>query len=202
MAAAAEGEEEDTEDRFEVLIHDGCGDQFNGDKSRAVMWVIIEMFRRGHSDQAIVDVLTERSNGISEHIYEHGGRDPDAFAERQVERVKKKVKLATDQNGAPIKSIGNIRLAYGRLLVEAPRQFVIAGTTNSSRYLIGHVRADLIARYNKDTAWEGRCDAFARVSDHIATAIGHQLHERGRLDRPTPRVMSVTGAAKGNRASR
>jgi len=37
---------------------------------------------------------------------------------------------------------------------------------------IGHVRADLIARYNKDTAWEGRRDAFTRVSDHVATLIG------------------------------
>src|SRR5262249_18058273 len=37
---------------------------------------------------------------------------------------------------------------------------------------VGHVRADLIARYNKDEAWESRCDAFTRVSDHIATLIG------------------------------
>jgi len=37
---------------------------------------------------------------------------------------------------------------------------------------IGHVRADLIARYNKDEAWAGRSDAFERVSDHIAAAIG------------------------------
>jgi integrase len=37
---------------------------------------------------------------------------------------------------------------------------------------IGHVRADLIARYNKDQAWEGRVDAFARVSAHIAALIG------------------------------
>jgi len=37
---------------------------------------------------------------------------------------------------------------------------------------IGHVRADLIARYNKDEAWAGRRDAFERVSDHIATLIG------------------------------
>ena len=27
---------------------------------------------------------------------------------------------------------------------------------------IGHVRADLIARYNKDEAWEGRRDTFTR----------------------------------------
>jgi hypothetical protein len=36
---------------------------------------------------------------------------------------------------------------------------------------IGHVRADL-ARYNKDQAWEGRSDAFARVSAHVAALIG------------------------------
>jgi hypothetical protein len=37
---------------------------------------------------------------------------------------------------------------------------------------IGHVRADLIARYNKDQAWEGRSDAFTKVSDHVAALIG------------------------------
>jgi len=37
---------------------------------------------------------------------------------------------------------------------------------------VGHVRADLVARYNKDDGWAGRSDAFARVSDHIATLIG------------------------------
>jgi len=37
---------------------------------------------------------------------------------------------------------------------------------------IGHVRVDLITRYNKDRAWEGRCDAFARVSAHVESLIG------------------------------
>jgi integrase len=37
---------------------------------------------------------------------------------------------------------------------------------------IGHVRVDLIARYNKDQAWEGRCDAFARVNTHVESLIG------------------------------
>jgi integrase len=37
---------------------------------------------------------------------------------------------------------------------------------------IGHVRADLVARYNFDQAWEGRCDAFTRVSAHIEALIG------------------------------
>jgi integrase len=37
---------------------------------------------------------------------------------------------------------------------------------------IGHVRADLVARYNFDQAWEGRCDAFQRVSAHVESLIG------------------------------
>jgi integrase len=37
---------------------------------------------------------------------------------------------------------------------------------------IGHVRVDLVARYNKDDAWTGRRDAFTRVSDHVATLLG------------------------------
>ena len=37
---------------------------------------------------------------------------------------------------------------------------------------IGHVRDDLVRRYNKDEAWEGRCDAFTKVSDHVAGLIG------------------------------
>ena len=45
-------------------------------------------------------------------------------------------------------------------------------TEDIAELAIGHVRADLIARYNKDEAWEGRSDAFTRVSDYIATLIG------------------------------
>ena len=37
---------------------------------------------------------------------------------------------------------------------------------------IGHQRADLVARYNKDTAWEKRVEAFERTSAHIAEIVG------------------------------
>jgi len=45
-------------------------------------------------------------------------------------------------------------------------------TEDVAELAIGHVRADLVARYNKDEAWESRCDAFTRVSAHIATLTG------------------------------
>jgi integrase len=45
-------------------------------------------------------------------------------------------------------------------------------TEDLAELAIGHVRADLVARYNKDDAWAGRCDAFTRVSTHIESLIG------------------------------
>jgi hypothetical protein len=36
---------------------------------------------------------------------------------------------------------------------------------------IGHQRADLVARYNKDRAWQARCDAFENISAHITALL-------------------------------
>jgi hypothetical protein len=60
--------------------------------------------------------------------------------------------------------------------LRAPTKIVVRSASAPSRpraeLAIGHVRADLIARYNKDEAWAGRSDAFERVSAHVATLIG------------------------------
>ena len=37
---------------------------------------------------------------------------------------------------------------------------------------IGHKRTGLDRLYNFDQAWQLRCDAFAKVSDHVAALIG------------------------------
>jgi len=37
---------------------------------------------------------------------------------------------------------------------------------------IGHRRADLVGRYNRDEAWARRCAVFAKVSDHVGTLVG------------------------------
>jgi hypothetical protein len=37
---------------------------------------------------------------------------------------------------------------------------------------IGHQRADLVARYNKDSAWEKRVEAFEQVSTHLTQLLG------------------------------
>ena len=57
---------------------------------------------------------------------------------------------------------------------------------------IGHQRADLVARYNKDAAWQARVEAFEKVSAHITALLaqasddcGNVVPMHGRDQRPT-----------------
>jgi hypothetical protein len=57
---------------------------------------------------------------------------------------------------------------------------------------IGHQRADLVARYNKDAAWQARVEAFEKVSAHISALLAEAAADRsnviamhGRDQRPT-----------------
>ena len=52
------------------LIKDGCGQDFGGDRSRAVWYVINQLLRRGRATDDIVAILLDRDNGISAHIYD------------------------------------------------------------------------------------------------------------------------------------
>jgi integrase len=46
---------------------------------------------------------------------------------------------------------------------------------------IGHQRADLVARYNKDTAWRARAEAFEKVSAHISALLVEAADDRGNV---------------------
>jgi len=58
---------------------------------------------------------------------------------------------------------------------------------------IGHQRADLVARYNKDAAWQARVEAFEKVSAHISSLLVEEAPDdrsnviamHGRDQRPT-----------------
>jgi predicted P-loop ATPase len=67
------------------IIVNGEGGYFNGDRSRAVWWVINEMLRRGDSVNDIVSTLLNRSNRISDHVYDQAS--PSDYAWRQVTRA-------------------------------------------------------------------------------------------------------------------
>jgi integrase len=46
---------------------------------------------------------------------------------------------------------------------------------------IGHQRADLISRYNKDAAWQARTEAFEAVSRHIAALLAADADDHGNV---------------------
>jgi integrase len=46
---------------------------------------------------------------------------------------------------------------------------------------IGHQRADLVARYNKDAAWPARVEAFEKVSAHISALLAVAADARGNV---------------------
>jgi integrase len=55
---------------------------------------------------------------------------------------------------------------------------------------IGHQRADLVARYNKDTAWLARVAAFEKVSAHISALLVEAADDRSN-------VITMPGAKEG-----
>jgi hypothetical protein len=56
-----------------------------------VFAVACEMIRCGCTDDEIKAVLVDSRNGISEHVLERGKQDPEGYAQRQIDRARKKV---------------------------------------------------------------------------------------------------------------
>jgi hypothetical protein len=98
------------EDELERAIRDGEGGRYDGDRSRAVWFVINEMLRRGYRWQTIKSALLDHNNRISDHIYDQKG-DKGAYVDRQITDAIKEIALATDDKGTPFSSAPNIRIA-------------------------------------------------------------------------------------------
>jgi hypothetical protein len=94
---------------LDVLIREGCGKHYDGDRSRALFAVINELLRRGYQPPAIERVILDPQNGISEHVLEQS--NPVKYAQRQVARAVRQVDLARDKYGLPHSTSNNIRVA-------------------------------------------------------------------------------------------
>jgi hypothetical protein len=88
----AHGQQTSNGHQLDAVIRHACFERF-ATRSEAVWFVTNEMVRRGYSDAAIVRVLLEPSNAISEHILDHS--KPEEYAARQVERARQE--LAAEQ---------------------------------------------------------------------------------------------------------
>src|SRR5262249_14140200 len=54
-------------------------------------------------------------------------------------------------------------------------------TEDIAELALGHQRADLIARYNKDQAWQARVEAFEKVSAHISALLVEAADDRSNV---------------------
>jgi predicted P-loop ATPase len=115
-ASNADAEDISHEDEIEDIIKNGCGGRFEGDRSRAVWFVINELLRRGFYEELIETRLLDKDNRISEHVYDQAG-SPEQYVRRQVEKAIKDISLAVGENGKPAASQANIRVALLKLAV-------------------------------------------------------------------------------------
>jgi hypothetical protein len=74
------------EDELARTIADGGERRHGATRSEAVWYVINEMLRRTWDEQAMETVLLDRSNRISDHIYDQS--DPVAYVRRQIAQAK------------------------------------------------------------------------------------------------------------------
>ena len=105
IAAQLGGKTESNERDLEALIRDGCGDDFGGDRSRAVWFVIHQLLKQARPVDEIVAALLERSNGISAHVYDQ--KHPEAYARRQVEKAQKE-RAEESSDDAEIKRLAEL----------------------------------------------------------------------------------------------
>jgi len=70
------------------IIKSGRYELFKNDRSRAVWWVINEMIRRGKANAEIETVLLDRTNRISDHVYDQK-QGADKYVQRQIEQARK-----------------------------------------------------------------------------------------------------------------
>jgi len=161
---------------LDSLIRNGCGDDFAGDRSRAVWYVINQLLKQARPVDEIVAVLLERGNGISAHIYDQ--KHPEAYARRQVEKAQKERTEETSDD-AEIKRLAEL----------SPFQYERERKAAAERLGIRAAILDKLVQAGRpdDEAKQGRAISFpepeawpdpvngAVLLDSIAQAIRHYV---------------------------
>ena len=105
--------EQDDEDELWRTIEDGGAQRHGPSRSENQWWVVNEMLRRGYMAEAIIKVLLDSRNRISDHVRDQG--NPREYVKRQLAKAKQSITLATDDEGKPYKTTNNIIIALLKL---------------------------------------------------------------------------------------
>lgn len=97
-------------DMLEQAIHESVP---KGERSHVVFFVVNEMLRRGYCAGAIVRVLLDHGNAISEHVYDQS--KPPEYAARQVRQATEKIEFICDDGMKKLPVPANVRIALLKL---------------------------------------------------------------------------------------
>jgi integrase len=125
-------------------------------------------------------VLAKTPKTTSALVFSYTGKRMSGWT-KLINRIK-------EASGVPLRGLHDARRTVRTLMSR------LGVAEDIAELSIGHVRADLIARYNRDRAWAARCQAFARVNRHIIALI----NKRGKQRRGAKQALLATGAAAAN----
>jgi hypothetical protein len=131
---------------LDALIKNGCGQDFGGDRSRALWYVIHQLLKRGDDFDQVVAIILDRGNRISDHVYDQPR--PEDYARRQVEKaqLQQAAKAEADR--------GKHRPAKDSL-IELAQDAELFHTPDGTAY------ADFMANGHRET-WPIRSKGFRR----------------------------------------
>jgi hypothetical protein len=130
---------------LDSLIRDGCGQDFGGDRSRALWYVIHQLLKRGNDPEQVVTTILNRSNRISDHVYDQPR--PEDYARRQVEKARLQAERAGADRSKPRPAKDS--------LIELAKDAELFHTPDGAAY------ADFIANGHRET-WPIRSKGFRR----------------------------------------
>lgn len=76
-------------------IHTGGRYQTQGERSEGVWWCLNELLRRGYSPKCVKQIMLDRGNRITTHIYDQAR--PASYVDTQIESARTKFKFVLDQ---------------------------------------------------------------------------------------------------------
>lgn len=153
---------------------------YGGDRSKAVFAVATALVRTGWSDDEIAEVLSNKDNKISDHVYAQDGT-PRAYAEKQARKARDKVgtDFILNEREKPVSSQYNIGLALTKLDVtmtynEFSRRVMINGLGKPDRYYDDNEESDLYLAIDRVFGFRPSREFYSEVVLHIARS--HSYH--------------------------
>jgi hypothetical protein len=113
QASASTSGTDTTESELARTIKDGGQLRHGGTRSENVWWAVNEMQRRGYCRDTIRRIISDSTNGVSDHVLSQA--DPRRAADRAITNAAEQLDFARDRSGKIIPTCANVCTAMFKL---------------------------------------------------------------------------------------